>query len=169
MVARYYDEPILAPYAREVKGYKPGGDSWRGIDPEDRVIMMYPGMMILGHTAEFVGGTKDPETDECFTAEMKARSSAGRLGFEVCRCAGWGDVGYVNRWTMEIVCTSMAPIILVCGTRLAQMKFYQVEPVEDAEMYGADTTRDRYQSGVDIEAIKEAWRPQQMVPRLSKR
>lgn len=169
MVARYYGEAQQAQFARSLRGYVEGGASWQGIDPDDRIIMMHPGEMILGHTLEFIGGTKDPATGRCFTAEMKARSSAGRLGFEICRCAGWGDVGYVNRWTMEIVCTAKAPIILVAGTRLAQMKFYEVAPVDDAELYGADGARDHYQSGVDLAGIMASWQPTMMIPRLSKR
>lgn len=169
MVARYYGEARRAPLAQNIRGYVERGVSWQGIDPDDQVIMMSPGEMILGHTLEFIGGTKDPKSGRCFTAEMKARSSAGRLGFEICRCAGWGDVGYVNRWTMEIVCTARAPIILVVGTRLAQMKFYEVAPVDDAELYGADTRRDHYQTGIDLDDIKANWRPEMMIPRLSKR
>ncbi len=91
----------------------------------------------------------------------------GRVGFEVCRCAGWGDVGYVNRWTMEVVCTSTVPIILVVGTRLAQFKFYEVDSVEDADLYGRSDERDHYQSGIDIEAIKRNWRSEMLLPRLT--
>jgi hypothetical protein len=32
------------------------------------------------------------------TTMMKARSSLGRNFIEICKCAGWGDVGYINRW-----------------------------------------------------------------------
>lgn len=169
MVKRYYGKVERAPLARSVCGYVEGGEAWQGINPKDRIIRMSPGEMILGHTVEFIGGTKDPESGRCFTAEMKARSSAGRLGFEVCRCAGWGDVGYVNRWTMEIVCTAKAPIILIVGTRLAQMKFYEVAPVDDVELYGADSSRDQYQTGIDLASIKASWRPEMMIPHLSKR
>src|SRR3989344_4137933 len=67
-----------------------------GMLPGDRVILIEPGETILGHTQEFIGGR------ETITTMMKARSSIGRNFVEVCKCAGWGDVGYINRWTMEI-------------------------------------------------------------------
>lgn len=163
-VRRHYSKRLRAKKAKMFEGFR----DWKKIDPNDLVILMMPGEMILGHTLEFIGGTKDPKSGRCFTIEMKARSSVGRVGLEVCRCAGWGDVGYVNRWTMEIVCTSTVPVILVVGTRLAQMKFYEVDPIDDGELYGANTNRDHYQAGTNLRAIKKAWRPEMMLPRLSK-
>ena len=165
MVKRHYGEPIKAEPARSFEQFQRG--VLRNISPDHLIIIMEPGEMILGHTEEFIGGTKDPLSGRCFTAEMKARSSVGRVGFEVCRCAGWGDVGYVNRWTMEIVCTSPVPIVLVVGTRLAQMKFYEVDSVVDDDLYGRLSERDHYQHGIDIEEVKRSWRPEMLLPRLT--
>ena len=83
-----------AELAREV--FKKYNFDWDGIAPNDRVILLRPGETILAHTNEFIGGRNH------ITTMMKARSSLGRSFIEVCKCAGWGDVGYVNRWTMEI-------------------------------------------------------------------
>jgi len=167
MVKDHYGQVQEARLVSEMPQFCNG--AWEGLEPTDRIIIMKPDEMILAHTEEFIGGTKDPVSGRCFTAEMKARSSVGRVGFEVCRCAGWGDVGYVNRWTMEIVCTSTVPIILVIGTRLAQMKFYEVDSVNDNELYGHDNLRDHYQTGVNIEAIKNQWQPEMMLPHLTKK
>lgn len=165
MIDRYYGEPILAPYAKDIPLYEEGGRSWMNIDPEDQVIMMSPGELILSHTLEFIGGTKAKKSGRCFNSEMKARSSIGRLGIEVCRCAGWGDIGYINRWTMEIVCTTLAPMPLLVGTPVGQMKFYEVDPIADEFVYGIEADRDGYQKSVDLSVIKENWRPTMMVPR----
>lgn len=165
-VALHLGKPQRAKPATKFKDYQK--NPWKHIDPTDPIILMRPGELILGHTIEYIGGTKDPETGRCFTAEMKARSSIGRVGFEVCRCAGWGDVGYVNRWTLEIKNDSGRVIILVVGMRVGQMKFYEVDSIPDEEMYGADASRDHYQFGVDLRAIRRAWKPQMMVPRLTK-
>lgn len=165
MIKLHYGEPIQAGLA----GEEPSINLTHccNIDPDQRVIILQPGEMILGHTQEFIGGTKDFQTGRCFTAEMKARSSVGRVGFEVCRCAGWGDVGYVNRWTMEIVCTSPLPTILVVGTRLAQMKFYEVDEVTEGELYGVDGSRDHYQCEIDLETVVANWQPKMLLPKLS--
>ena len=90
------------------------------------------------------------------------------MGLEVCRCAGWGDVGYYTRWTMEIVNTSNSAVILVVGMRIAQMKFYEVDPIEDKELYGADPNRDHYQVAKSVEQLKSEWKPEMMLPRISK-
>lgn len=63
---------------------------------------------------------------------MKARSSLGRNFIEICKCAGWGDVGYVNRWTMEITNNSRYYTIpLVVGRRVAQIVFFETEGILD--------------------------------------
>lgn len=164
MVKRHYGEPQYAKPASHFSQFRCG--AWKNIRPDHKIIILEPGEMILAHTVEFIGGTKDPESGRCFTAEMKARSSAGRVGLEVCRCAGWGDVGYVNRWTMEVVCTSPVPTVLIAFTPLAQMKFYEVDPLEWEELYGADSDRDHYQSGINLDELKARWAPEMMLPRL---
>ena len=164
MVRRHYGEPQYAKPASQFLQFRCG--AWENVKPEHKIILLEAGEMILSHTVEFIGGTRDPESGRCFTAEMKARSSAGRVGLEVCRCAGWGDVGYINRWTMEVVCTSTVPLPVIAGTRLAQMKFYEVGPLDWKDLYGADTLRDHYQTGIDLEELKRCWSPEMMLPRL---
>src|SRR3989344_1736749 len=70
--------------------------SLKNVRPDERVILLRPGETVLGHTEEFIGGRN------CVVAKMYARSSLGRNFVEVCKDAGWGDIGYFNRWTMEI-------------------------------------------------------------------
>ncbi|OGZ30987.1 MAG: hypothetical protein A2835_01900, partial [Candidatus Niyogibacteria bacterium RIFCSPHIGHO2_01_FULL_45_28] len=88
------------------------------IKPGDKIIMIHPGETILAHTQEYVGGRT-----KC-VGKMYARSSLGRNFIEVCKDAGWGDVGYFNRWTMEVTNNSQHfTIPLVVGRRIAQMVF----------------------------------------------
>lgn len=75
---------------------------------------------------------------------MKARSSLGRNFIEVCKCAGWGDVGYINRWTMEITNNSRYySIPLVVGRRIAQIVFFDTEGTLEGRSY--ELTGTRYQ------------------------
>ena len=130
---------------------------WNGIHPTDKVIVLRPGETILAHTNEFIGG-KDH-----ITTMMKARSSTGRNFIEVCKCAGWGDVGYVNRWTMEITNNSKNYIIpLVVGRRIAQIVFFETGPILGAD-YAASG---KYASSTKISELKKAWKPEMMLPRL---
>jgi dCTP deaminase len=121
--------------------------------------MLRPGETILAHTNEFIGGR------DSVTTMMKARSSLGRNFIEVCKCAGWGDVGYVNRWTMEITNNSKNYIIpLVVGRRIAQIIFFETGPIL-AKDYA---TTGKYASSTDIAELKKNWKPEMMIPQLWK-
>ncbi len=130
-----------------------------GISPDDKIILLAPGETILGHTQEFIGG------QNVVTTMMKARSSLGRNFIEVCKCAGWGDVGYINRWTMEITNNSRHYTIpLVVGRRIAQIIFYETGEILDRDY----TKEGKYLSVTDISKIKKNWNPSMMLPRLYK-
>ncbi len=129
------------------------------ISPEDYVILVKPSETILAHTNEYIGGR------ECVTTMMKARSSLGRNFIAVCKCAGWGDVGYVNRWTMEITNNSQHYMIpLVVGRRIAQIVFFAVEPIKEKN-YVAEG---KYQTSNDLTQIKREWVPDAMLPKMWK-
>lgn len=132
---------------------------FKNMKPTDKVILLEPGETILAHTNEYIGG-KDH-----ITTMMKARSSLGRSFIEVCKCAGWGDVGYVNRWTMEITNNSKSYTIpLVVGRRIAQIIFF-----ETGEIIGNDYNKSgKYNSTTDLKDMKKAWNPTMMLPRLDK-
>ena len=148
-------EPQRARKAKDL--FKKYDFQWEGIAPDDLIILMAPGETILGHTNEFIGGR------EHITTMMKARSSMGRSFISVCKCAGWGDVGYVNRWTMEIQNTSNRYYIpLVVGRRIAQIIFFETGPIEGKD-YAAGG---KYQSGGTLAELKKNWKPELMLPRL---
>ncbi|MEK9184854.1 MAG: hypothetical protein AAB866_01665, partial [Patescibacteria group bacterium] len=130
---------------------------WAGISPEDKIILIEPGETILAHTNEFIGGKNH------ITTMMKARSSLGRNFIEICKCAGWGDVGYVNRWTMEITNNSRHYAIpLVVGRRVAQIIFF-----ETGEILSGDYTKTgKYQTHQNMAKMKKEWKPESMLPKL---
>lgn len=139
------------------EAFKKYNFEWDGIRPDDKVIILRPGETILAHTQEFIGG-KDH-----ITTMMKARSSMGRNFIEVCKCAGWGDVGYINRWTMEITNNSKNYIIpLIVGRRIAQIVFFETGPIEATDY--AHTGK--YQASTNIKELQKSWKPDMMLPRL---
>lgn len=128
-----------------------------GISPDDKVIMLEPGETILAHTNEFIGGR------DSITTMMKARSSLGRNFIEVCKCAGWGDVGYINRWTMEITNNSRHYTIpLVVGRRVAQIIFFRVGEILERDY----TAAGKYQTETDLAVVEKEWNPNMMLPRV---
>lgn len=150
-------EPLKARLAKEVfKDYK---FDFGNISPTDRVILLSPGETILAHTNEFIGGRNH------ITTMMKARSSLGRSFIEVCKCAGWGDVGYINRWTMEITNNSTHYYIpLVVGRRIAQLIFFETGPILEKDY----STTGKYQTTDDINKMMKEWDPMSMLPKLYK-
>jgi len=124
-----------------------------GLKVGDKYILLSPGETILAHTNEFIGGRN------FITTMMKARSSMGRCGVAVCKCAGWGDISYFNRWTMEITNSSDATIVLPVGSRVAQIIFLYSD-------YPEKIYKGKYQDSTDIEALISKWSPEMMLPKL---
>ena len=103
---------------------------------------------IRAHTQEIIGARKNIAT------KMNARSSMGRLGISVCKCAGFGDVGYISRWTMEITNHSQSAWIdLPVGMRIAQISFFRTGKV-------LNEYKGKYGQG--------EWTPEDMIPKLWK-
>ena len=120
---------------------------WKIRRATDRIIIR-PGETILAHTQEVIGGRGN------IASKMNARSSLGRLGISVCKCAGFGDVGFINKWTMEI--TNHLPstsVVLYVGMRVAQISFFRTGIVlhEYKGKYG-----------------QEEWKPEDMLPKMWK-
>lgn len=157
-VLKVWGEPQEAQNA-SIYAKRNGFELPEGIHPDDRVIWIRPGETILGHTKEFIGGQKG------ITTMMKARSTLGRNFIEVCKCAGWGDVGYINRWTMEITNNSRHYIIpLVVGRRIAQIVFFEV-----GEIMADDYSKTgKYQNTTNLEELKKNWKPEDMLPKMWK-
>jgi dCTP deaminase len=156
MVDQIWGKPQMAETHQEWSD-RTGHPLLDNIGPNDRIIWIKPGETILGHTLEYIGGR------HTITSMMKARSSMGRNFIEVCKCAGWGDVGYVNRWTMEITNNSRHySIPLVVGRRIAQIVFFDTEGIEQ---HSYETTG-KYQTSSDLSLLKESWSPISMLPKM---
>lgn len=123
------------------------------------VIILRPHERILAHTHEFIGIKQG-------TTSMQARSTTGRNGIVVCMDAGWGDPGYINRWTMEIKNHNEQYVVLPVGIRIAQIVFHQTGEVEGeySQLSG------KYQTALssDLATIKANWKPSDMLPRAYK-
>lgn len=150
--------PYKAELAKDL--VKKNGYNLKNIRPEEKIILLGPQETVLAHTDEFIGGR-----NVC-VAKMYARSSLGRNFIEVCKDAGWGDIGYFNRWTMEVTNNSQYfTIPLVVGRRIAQMVFYEVEPLSDKKADYA-TNSGKYQLSANIKKVKESWHPEMMLPKM---
>ena len=158
----YYEAKPWASVRRKIKSAQVANlDELINIPANHPVIVLRPNERILAHTHEFVGILPPG------TTSMQARSTTGRIGISACYCAGWGDPGYINRWTMEIHnLNEHEYIVLPVGFRIAQIVFSATGPVgaEYAKASG------NYQplASHNLAAIKAAWHPSQMLPRAFK-
>jgi len=163
-IYNYYDKKYVKSLWRKEQAVrlkdlvgKKGAERFNGINKNDRVFMLRPGESVLAHTQEFAGGRRT------ITSQLFARSSAGRNFLEVVRCAGWGDIGYYNRWTLEIQNNAKHHSVpLVVGRRYAQIAFYQVEVVASDDEYNVSG---KYHTESDLEKMKAAWKPEAMLPK----
>lgn len=141
--------------------YTHGRRLFKNIPSDQPIIVMRPHERILAHTHEFIG-IKAPGT-----STMQARSTWGRNGVAVCLDAGWGDPGYINRWTMEIYNMNQnESVILPVGERIAQIVFYETGDV-DSEYKNLSGKYQTFDSE-DLDKIIAKWRPQQMLPKAYK-
>jgi len=163
---KMYDKHEIAIPIKKIKSEL---NPFHNLKDTDLVILISPNETILAHTVEFIGGKNGiPEKNlGAVTTEMRARSSVGRIGIAVCKCAGWGDIGYVNRWTMEITNFSNNTIPLPLGFRIGQIIFHDTEPVEEKDHYYRKVGG-KYQSAGEINQLKKKWKPEDMLPKLYK-
>lgn len=128
----------------------------------DGGFLLEPGERVLGHTREAAGGTVafcDPQRKKAVAVNsaIHCTSTAQRIGISVCLDAGWGDVGYVYPWTLEITNHAPRPIWLPIGAIICQIAFEEVTVPE--RIYGQD-------QGSYI--TKEPWGPHMMLPKKLK-
>lgn len=159
-IKRLWQGPFRAKTVREYLNFNGGEyceEDFRGLLPDDPVIILAPGETILAHTEEFIGGR------DKVTSMMKARSSWGRVFLSVCKDAGWGDVGFFNRWTMEVQNNLVHEwSVIPVRQPIAQMVFFRVNRSGD-EQYSSDGS---YQQTADLEKLVGGWKPEMMLPRL---
>jgi len=170
---RYFGEPLVArPFAyviekvfneiranetlttqekkRRLESFE-GHEAIQNIDEEHPLILLRPRERILGHTEEFIG-IQAPGT-----TSMQSRSTTGRMGVASCFCAGWGDPGYINRWTMEINNLNENEYVpLPIHMRIAQIVMSATGPV--ATEYAKATGKYQTSNSTDLQSLMANWK-----------
>ena len=134
------------------------------LKPGDKYIPLAPFETILVATQEIIGGRGH------ITAMVKARSSTSRSLLSVCNGAGWGDVGYINRWTLMVTNLSrFAHVILPVGCSIAQIVFLECGyPNNPYKGKYQDTNNPDMKAEDLVKELKEKWTPAMMLPQLYK-
>lgn len=84
------------------------------IEIPDEGFTLMPGRLYLGSTNEIT------QTDK-YVPIISGRSSLGRLGVGVHVTAGFGDIGFSGKWTLEITCVQ--PTIIYKDMEICQIYF----------------------------------------------
>lgn len=84
--------------------------------PEEGVVL-YPNRLYLAQTMEYT------KTDR-FVPMLEGRSSSGRLGIHIHATAGFGDVGFCGRWTLELSCVQ--PVRVYAGMEICQIYYHTI-------------------------------------------
>lgn len=79
--------------------------------------ILSPGELYLGSTVEKVGSN-------IFVPCLEGRSSLARLGVSIHQTAGFGDLGFIATWTMEIMV--IRPVRVYPGMRIGQFAFHEI-------------------------------------------
>jgi deoxycytidine triphosphate deaminase len=135
-------------------GFKASRDVFKS---DDLVFLLPPHATVFGHTVEFAGSTCAE-----FCTLLRSRSSWARVGVSFGGGAGWGDSGFFGRWGMRIVNHTPYAIPLLVGSRVAQLVFLR------AEGEGSTYAGKYQESGLDVQQLKAAWRPESLLPQLWK-
>lgn len=93
----------------------------------DKSIYMIPGDLVLAETMEEAGS-------DFYVPMIEGRSTFARMGLKVHATAGFGDIGFKKKWTLELTCT--IPIVLYPGDRIAQVYF--LTPSSATWLYGRE-------------------------------
>lgn len=109
------------------------------------IFTIQPGEFVLASTIERI------TLSDYFAAEVKGRSSIGRLGIQV-ECAGWVDPGFgPAQITLEVKNISEEPVNLVVGMPICQIVFFYMQNEADNPYKGVY----RHQSGATPSKYKE--------------
>jgi len=129
-------------------------DSEMEIPHDSRYVIVKPAETILINTFDFVGAQNN------ITSCMRAKSTTARMCVSVCSDAGWGDIGYINRWCMQVRNNGIHDVVLVWGMKIAQIIFHK-----SSEPTISYSEKGHYQSTDDIRELIAGWEPESMLPK----
>lgn len=107
----------------------------------------------LAFTEEFIGTAPNSNIHPQF----HQRSTLAREGLFHTK-AGWGDVGFHNRWAMEFY--TLKPFYIKAGDRVGQISF---EYTTDSESYAQETGN--YQKNISFEELVNTWNKEDILPK----
>lgn len=125
---------------------------WKKGEVKDGMVIIPARSKVLCHTEEFIGSKRGSVT------MLKSRSSIMRAGLDVGGGAGWGDIGFFNRWVFTITNTGFNTFNIPVGSQVAQIVFLSTGQT-------INSYQGQYQSTDDIKDMIKNWSPDDMLPK----
>jgi len=114
-----------------IRRYISDKDSWY-LDPKKdnkTIEITIPDSGFILHQGDFILGSTN-EINNNYTDDLvpmiEGRSSIARLGLTAHAAAGFGDVGFCGRWTLEII--AALPVIIYPFMPIAQLYWVRTTP-----------------------------------------
>ena len=105
---------------------------------EDDALILHPGELVLGATAERIALPDD------LVGRLEGKSSLGRLGLLIHSTAGFVDPGFDGYLTLELSNVANLPITVYPGMKIGQISFLRMTtPAEHP--YGSKALGSKYQ------------------------
>ena len=122
---KYFDRKV---YINPDTGERKGMYSSQIIDPKfppymEEYDMFEKGELILYPNKLYLASTMEETFTDKYIPCISGRSSIGRLGLNVHVTAGFGDIGFKGKWTLELFC--IEPIIIRPGMEICQIYFFE--------------------------------------------
>lgn len=134
--------------------YFPIVDQWVDLSIEIQGLIIPAQTFFLAYTEEFIGTSSNSNIHPQF----HQRSTLARLGLSHTK-AGWGDVGFCNRWCMEFY--ALIPFKLQANMRVGQISFSNAS--QSYQGYAEETGN--YQSSSDLEVVIKNWSREDIKPK----
>lgn len=90
------------------------------------IIIPETGYTLQSNTL-YLGSTIEEIGSDYFVPMYEGRSSLARLGIQSHISAGFGDIGFKSKWTLEI--TVVNPVKIYPGIRIGQVYFHQISTI----------------------------------------
>jgi len=120
----------------------------RNIDPKNiktKTIEIPKHGLLLHPDILYLGSTNEHTETYNIVPKIDGRSSVGRLGISVHITAGFGDIGFKGKWTLEIFV--IQPVFIYPNMEICQISYYL--PYGDIRNYNG-----RYQNQKTIQESK---------------
>ena len=94
-------------------------------DNDTSKIIIPPHGFILKPNTLYLGSTFEHTKTKNYIPILEGKSSLARLGISIHVTAGFGDIGYDGKWTLEI--TAVKPVVIYPLMRICQICYFKPE------------------------------------------